>query len=156
MKRISTLLVDDDAYARGLLGSILRELGCTVDETVSSGEEAVRTCRKSRFDILFVDIEMPGINGFETLKTILQDSPDQYIVMISAHSTLENVKKAIEYGARGFVVKPYTGAKVRDVLENYIRADPPRSSGPATAVKSGTNRDNPETRIVDLSVESSV
>jgi response regulator of citrate/malate metabolism len=106
--------------------------------------------------MLFVDIEMPGINGFETLKAILQDSPDQYIVMISAHSTLENVKKAIEYGARGFIVKPYTGAKVRDILEKYTRDDSPLSSGPATAAKADTNTDNPETAIVDLVVESSV
>jgi two-component system chemotaxis response regulator CheY len=128
MKRISTVIVDDDAYARDLLGSILRGLECNVDHSVSSGEEAISKCCRTRVDILFLDIEMPGLNGFETLEEILQGNPDQYVVMISAHSTLDNVKKAIGLGAKGFIVKPYTGAKVRDVLDKYTRDHaPPRA-----------------------------
>lgn len=127
MKRLSALLVDDDGYTRNLLGSILKALECTVDHAVSSGEEAIRKCKKSRVDILFLDIEMPGMNGFETLVKILEDTPDQYVIMISAHSTLDNVRKAIELGAKGFIVKPYTTSKVRDLLENYRkdRSQPP-------------------------------
>lgn len=130
MKRLSTLLVDDDGYARDLLSSILREFDCTVEHAVSSGEEAIRKGAKSRADILFLDIEMPGMDGFETLQRILAVRPDQYVVMISAHSTLDNVKKAMELGARGFVVKPYTSAKVRDVLEKFRRDRVPSPTEP--------------------------
>lgn len=119
MKPLSTILVDDDGWARDLLTSILRELGCNVLDALSGGEAAIRACKRRRVDILFLDIEMPGINGFETLEKILQDRPEQYVIMVSAHSTLDNVKKAIDLGASGFIVKPYTSAKVGDLLEKY-------------------------------------
>jgi two-component system chemotaxis response regulator CheY len=81
--------------------------------------DAISKCKASQVDLLFLDIEMPGISGFETLEKILENTPDQYAIMISAHSTLDNVKKAIELGAMGFVVKPFTVTKVRDLLEKY-------------------------------------
>jgi two-component system chemotaxis response regulator CheY len=118
VKRLYTLLVDDDSYSRDLLGSILRDLNCTTDHA-SSGMDAISKCKASQVDLLFLDIEMPGISGFETLEKILENTPDQYAIMISAHSTLDNVKKAIELGAMGFVVKPFTVTKVRDLLEKY-------------------------------------
>lgn len=121
MKKPSALLVDDDGHARTLLASILRELGCTSVIAAASGEEAIAKLKGKRIDILFLDIEMPDMNGFSTLEKVLEHSPKQYVIMISAHSTLDNVKKAIELGARGFIVKPYTGAKVRDLLEKHTK-----------------------------------
>ena len=153
MKRLSTLLVDDDGYARDLLGSILRELGCTVEHAVSSGEEAIRKCGKTRVDVMFLDIEMPGMNGFDTLQKMLTERPGQYVVMISAHSTLDNVKKAMELGARGFIVKPYTGAKVRDVLEKYRRDCIQPHTEPTLAAADRTHNDE-RSRSDDLDLES--
>jgi len=153
MKRLSTLLVDDDSYARDLLGSILRELECTVDNAVSSGEDAISKCKKSRVDILFLDIEMPGINGFETMEKILEDRPDQYVIMISAHSTLDNVKKAMELGARGFIVKPYTGAKVRDVLEKYRKECSHSPTEPLLAAEDKTRAEE-RSPLVELASET--
>lgn len=153
MKRLSTLLVDDDGYARDLLGSILRELECTVDHAVSSGEEAIRKCKKIRVDILFLDIEMPGINGFETMEKVLEGRPDQYVIMISAHSTLDNVKKAMELGARGFIVKPYTGAKVRDALEKYRKDCSSSPTEPQLAAEDKTRAEE-RSPLIELASET--
>lgn len=119
MKQLSMLLVDDDHFARNILKEVLMDLECPAIHAVSSGDEAIRIRKGSHFDIVFLDIEMPGINGFETLEKILEDTPDQYVVMVSAHSTLDNIQKAMKLGVKGFIVKPYTAKKVLGLLEKY-------------------------------------
>jgi two-component system chemotaxis response regulator CheY len=149
MNPISAVLVDDDGYARDLLGSILREFGCKVHHALSNGAEAVRKCSKNHPDILFLDIEMPGMDGFSTLEKILLSNPKQYVVMISAHSTLDNVKKAVELGARGFIVKPYTSAKVSDIVEKF-RKDSSRNATGQTAIENSKASDRPGPTTVKL------
>ena len=72
MKTLTALIVDDDGYARDLLRSLLHELNCNTVAAAANGEEALRYLRGHRVDILFLDIEMPGIDGLETLRQILQ------------------------------------------------------------------------------------
>lgn len=122
MNKLSILVVDDDVSARGLLTTILRTLKCEGVYAVPNGDEALLMCKTINVDIVFLDIEMPGKDGFETLEQILMFKPDQHVVMVSAHSTVENIDKSLALGGSGFVVKPYTIAKVSDILKRYQSA----------------------------------
>jgi len=65
---------------------------------------------------------MPAMNGFEVLQQLRSIHPTLHVVMISASSTLENVRTAAKYGVNGFVVKPFTPDKVLNSLKSLKRA----------------------------------
>jgi two-component system chemotaxis response regulator CheY len=127
----SALIIDDEPVARELLRSVLRNnLNWYRIEVAHDGDSGAQKCAALKPSIVFIDIEMPGSSGFDTLQKILADNPQQYAVMVSAHSTLDNVKKSLQMGAKGFIVKPYTIAKVKDVTDKFLRQAPP-AAGPA-------------------------
>lgn len=113
------LIVDDDASARTLLTSILYNLGHTDVQAVSDAAGAVQALNELDPDIVFLDLEMPGHSGFDVLPKLVEVKPEMYVVIVTAHSTLENVKQAKELGAGSFIVKPYTIGKIKDALNNY-------------------------------------
>ncbi len=126
---LSVLIVDDNTAARKLLRSVLAGLNqrTTVSEA-ASGAEAMRQIKLSIYHVIFLDIEMPEVNGLKVLMDILADVPDQFVVMISANATIANVKKAVELGAKGFIVKPYATDKVKAALDRYLHLQESLSS----------------------------
>lgn len=122
---ISVLIVDDDENARAFLRSFVRSLGCEKIEVAHSGPEALKRTKTLKPDIVFLDIEMPGVSGLETLSQLLNEHTGLHVVMVSAHSSLHNVQGAIKAGAKGFVVKPYNALKIKEALLNYLRLHAP-------------------------------
>ncbi|HUN69411.1 MAG TPA: response regulator [Burkholderiales bacterium] len=121
-RKTGILVAEDMGEMRMLLGMILKELGYTSLYFASSGAEAVKLCEKERIRIAFLDIEMPGISGIEVMKQLHAARPECYCLIVSAHSEIENVRAALEAGARGFVVKPYRSQKIADVLADFEAA----------------------------------
>ncbi|MFQ5469889.1 MAG: response regulator transcription factor [Gammaproteobacteria bacterium] len=121
METISILIVDDDNTTRELLRSILNSMQFKKIYTATDGDQAISQFNEIKPDLIFLDIEMPVKDGFETMKEMLATNPDQYIAIVSSHSTMDYVKRAIENGAKGFIVKPYTPAKVKDIVVKYLR-----------------------------------
>ena len=70
-------------------------------------------------DIVYLDIQMPQANGFDVLQKIKRQWPHQYVIMVSAESSIENVKKSIELHSDGFLVKPVSIRKLEESLVNY-------------------------------------
>jgi len=118
-KPLRALVADDIAVARDLLKTMLRTLEVPEILDASNGIDAVAEFRRSRPDIVFLDIRMPGKDGLQALQEILAIDPAAFVVMDSAESTADNVRTAVESGARGFMVKPYNMDKVRDILDKY-------------------------------------
>jgi two-component system chemotaxis response regulator CheY len=116
----TVLIVDDEPLVRSWIRTALANLGCQVRGDVADGTQAILRHAKLRPDITFLDINMPGKNGIDTLREILRASPDAFVVMVSADSTLDNVQRAIKHGASGFIVKPFTINKFRMVLDKYL------------------------------------
>lgn len=119
--QLNILIADDEPLMRGLLTSYLQT---TLDHKIFKavdGNEALNfyTARKDDIHIVFLDIEMPRINGLEVLSKIKAINPNVFVVMVSAFSSIENVKTAMAAGVNGFIVKPYTNAKIDEVLSNY-------------------------------------
>jgi len=112
------LVVDDDAIARGFLRQTLNALQCMNVNEVGSAGEVLAACERFQPNIIFLDIELNGVNGLDLIPEILGATSDQFIVMVSAHGTVDNVKGALEKGVRGFIVKPFTSAKILAALNN--------------------------------------
>jgi len=114
------LIADDTGPSRQLLAGILRNFVGQLDlREARDGHEAVKLWRDFNPRITLLDIDMPGLNGLEALTLIRQEAPDAFVAMISAGSAIANVKKALELGAAGYVIKPYKPQRILDVLNKY-------------------------------------
>jgi len=113
------LVVDDIALMRDLLIKELATLGFSDIHHASCGDEALKVIQQGGFSMVMLDINMPGISGLKTLQMIRELDSDIFTVIVSAHSSAENVKQAIASGANGFIVKPYTMKKISDIIEKY-------------------------------------
>jgi len=100
---------------------MLRSLDITQIFDASNGIDAIALFRREHPDIVFLDIRMPGMDGLQALGEMLADNPAAFIVIDSAESTAENVRAALELGAKGFIVKPFNMQKVQGILDNYFR-----------------------------------
>jgi two-component system KDP operon response regulator KdpE len=109
------MVVDDEATARVSLAEILRLEGYQVD-TAASGEEALSLLKKGGpFDLMVLDIKMPGMSGLDVTKSVQKQSPDTTIVLLTAFGKLETAIEAIRNGASDYLLKP---AAVPDILES--------------------------------------
>jgi len=120
MAALEVMIVDDDVASRDLLSGMLRTQFQARISTMADGVEAMRECRDKSFSIIFLDIEMPGTDGFEVLKVIKSIHPNQFVAMVSGHSSLDYVKKAMGMGASGFIVKPFSTSRVQAVIDKYM------------------------------------
>ncbi len=106
------LLVDDEEDFINTLASRLEVRGLKVT-SATRGVEAVELVANQRFDIVVLDLAMPGIDGLETLKRIKEQDPDAEIIMLSGHGNLHSGVEAIKLGAEDFLEKP---VDIRELL----------------------------------------
>jgi two-component system nitrogen regulation response regulator NtrX len=116
----SILVVDDEAGVRTSLSGILGDEGYEV-EAVESGEQCLAAAAARRFDLVLLDVWLPGADGLETLGRLRETDTELPVVMISGHGSIETAVKAVRLGARDFVEKPLSLEKtllaVRNALE---------------------------------------
>ena len=120
MRRI--LVVDDDVIFRHLVKELLEENGYIV-ETAKDGIEGFEKLKKERYDLVILDVNMPNMNGLETLNKIREDEDvfDTPVIMLTVKSMVEDQILGFEYGADDYIAKPFENdiliAKVKAVLE---------------------------------------
>ncbi len=100
------LIVDDSALVRKILTKIIQEMGFSVD-TAKDGIEAVEKATKSNYDLITLDIEMPGKNGLEVLKEVMEKKPTR-VIIISSYTTdnATTTIQALSLGALTYITKP--------------------------------------------------
>jgi len=117
-----TVLVADDVSMMGeLLRTMLRRAGCQVVASATNGEDAVRSFHRHQPDLVFLDINMPGKSGIDALQEIMGNDPDAFVVLVSVESSIAHVQKAMDLGAKGFLVKPISARKVESLVERFRR-----------------------------------
>ncbi len=104
---IRILVVDDESAIRRALRPPLLDLGFQVVEA-SRGEEALQQLRASSFDIVLLDVNMPGIGGIETLRRIRTFAPRLPILIVTVRDSEEEKVEALELGADDYVTKPFS------------------------------------------------
>ena len=115
------LIVDDEAGIRDALAGILTDEGYPTS-SVGSGEDCLNLLRKTAFDVVLLDIWLPGLGGLETLAKIREvDNPPE-VIMISGHGTIETAVRATKLGAYDFLEKPLRMEKTLILVKNAVEA----------------------------------
>ncbi len=99
------LVVDDEANARNSLAEILRleEFHVT---TAENGDIAVKILEEDSFDVMLLDLKMPGIDGLEVLRRASKFTQDTKVIVLTAHGSLESAIEALRHGAHDYLLKP--------------------------------------------------
>lgn len=113
------LVVDDEANVRASLEGILSDEGYSVD-SVSSGEECLQAANSKSYDVIFLDVWLPGMDGLETLKELTARKLGTFVIMISGHGNIETAVQATKLGAFDFIEKPLSLDKVILVLDHAL------------------------------------
>jgi len=114
------LIVDDEPNVRSTLTSVLADEGYIV-EAVDSGEAAVETLREGVYDVVLLDIWLPGIDGLEVLDRLRRRGHAAEVVMVSGHGSIDAAVKATKLGAFDFLEKPLSLDRVLLVVGNAVR-----------------------------------
>jgi DNA-binding NtrC family response regulator len=113
------LIVDDEEVVRL---SHLRTLASAHCDAVAAwnGNEALRAMEQDRFDVILLDLRMPGLDGMSVLKTIKERWPDTEVVIITGYPSLESAKEAIRLGAYNYLAKPTSPDDVMKVTNAAV------------------------------------
>lgn len=114
-------IVDDDLGSRSVLATVAERQGCDV-ALGADGRDAVEAARRFRPDMIFLDVDMPRMNGLEALEEIRENDPHVPVVVVSAVDESEVAEKALELGAVNFVSKPFDVREIRFVIDRILGA----------------------------------
>ncbi len=117
MAKARILIVDDEPGIRASLSEVLLQEGYQV-VSVDSGEAAVSILETEQFDLMLLDVMMPGISGVDVLRVARQFTPEMKVILLTAHGTLETAVEALRLGAHDYLLKP---ASAHDILASINR-----------------------------------
>ncbi|MFC2130393.1 response regulator [Bacteroidota bacterium] len=112
------LLVDDEIEFTSVLSERLANRGCNV-ETANDGLEAIKKVKDVTYDAVILDFSMPGLDGIETLKILLEKKPDLQVILLTGKATLEKGVEAVKIGAKDVLEKP---ADINKIIEKIKEA----------------------------------
>jgi CheY-like chemotaxis protein len=116
------LWVDDDPTSKILVQGMLKKEENEYINWASNGKEAIDMCGKKVYEIIFMDVRMPVMDGIETTEAIIKMNldPPPVIIAITADATVDNLKKCKKVGMKDFFTKPFDYLKLAEILEKYI------------------------------------
>jgi two-component system nitrogen regulation response regulator NtrX len=114
------LIVDDEPGVRSALSGVLRDEGYDI-EAVDSGELCLDRLARSPYDVVLLDVWLPGMDGLATLSRLRERRVDAQVVMISGHGNIESAVRAIKMGAFDFLEKPLSLEKTVLVVGNALK-----------------------------------
>src|SRR4030067_408874 len=113
--RINVLVVDDERPTRFLMERELPQAGCSIT-SVENGEGALEHLLVQDFDVVLLDLKMPGIGGMETLRRIRDSGASAEVVVLTGHPDVDSAIEAMKLGAYDYLTKPFKLAEVHEVL----------------------------------------
>ena len=116
----SILVVDDEPGVRSSIAGVLKDEGFDVD-TVETGEACLEKANGAAYDVIVLDIWLPGLDGLTTLQRLRERQIDSQVVIISGHGNIESAVRAIKMGAFDFIEKPLSLEKTVLVVRNALR-----------------------------------
>jgi DNA-binding response OmpR family regulator len=105
------LVVDDEETTRRSLADILRLEGAHV-KTAAGGEAAVEALQQETFDLMLLDLKMPGMDGLEVLRIANNLAPETQVILLTAHGSLESAIAALRLGAHDYLLKPASPTQI--------------------------------------------
>ena len=122
------LIIDDNGVSRSLLRLLLQENGFADIEEASSGEQGLRLAERIVPDLVFLDIEMPGMGGLEVLTCLRTSVPSAIVIMVTSNADRPTVQAAANEGASGYILKPFTQKTVLQALSDARNIQTKKSS----------------------------
>lgn len=116
---LQVLVVDDERDIRDGCERILGRRGCRVAKA-ANGEEALGFVEKTQYDIVLLDLKMPGMDGLEVLRLIREAHPETLVIVITGFATVETAIEAMKRGAYDFIPKPFKPDQLRIVVDRAI------------------------------------
>jgi DNA-binding NtrC family response regulator len=148
-EKTKVLVVDDEeivcrSYLRSLAGA-----RCNV-QVAENGEQALYVLGQQRFDLVLLDLRMPGMDGMAVLRTIKQNWPETQVVIITGYPSIETAKEAVRLGAYGYLAKPVGPIEVINAANDAVmlkkwtlhsdRAGQDMAAGPRTGSRVSADR----------------
>ena len=105
MKPAKILVVDDEVIFANNISKLISKRGYEV-ETVYNGESALEVLKENDFDVIILDLKMPGLDGLATLKQIKEKKSDVEVIILTGHGSMDSGIDGIQMGAFDFIMKP--------------------------------------------------
>lgn len=125
MIKMKTLIVDDEMELRKSVASILTNSDFQIQfdiEEASNGLEALNKVKNQFYDLILMDVRMPEMDGLQALKEIKEHDPRTFVVIMTAHSNLNDAVVAIKEGAYDYVEKPVSAEKLTNIVKKSVEA----------------------------------
>jgi two-component system, chemotaxis family, chemotaxis protein CheY len=108
---------------RRIVRGLLKEIGYNNAEEAEDGAVALNMLRNAKFDFVVSDINMPNMNGFELLSEVKKDESLKHIpvLMVTAEARKEDIVRAAQDGAAGYIVKPFTKATLEEKVQKIMQ-----------------------------------
>src|SRR5215468_163869 len=113
------LVVDDERNIRNNLGMVLEAEGYKVDKC-ANGDDAILRVKQGRYDIAFVDIQMPKMDGLELLRYLRGLRPKMPVVILTAYGTVSRAVEAMKLGAVDFLEKPFDPKSIKLLCQEIL------------------------------------
>jgi DNA-binding NtrC family response regulator len=121
-KSVNIMVVDDEEIVRSSLTSWLEEDGYNV-EAVESGKKALERLPAKSWDLMLVDLKMPGMDGLQLMEEVRKTHPDMLIIIMTAYATVDTAVKAMKQGAYDYFVKPFNpddiSLTIRKIVDHH-------------------------------------
>ena len=119
---VSVAIVDDDFVIREMVKAVLSDMGPTIRE-FENGKEYISDPDRGDFDLVFLDLMMPEMDGFEVMEQLQQDGNKVPIIVLSALSQRETVVKAMKYGVTSYLTKPLQPESILNKAREVLRTN---------------------------------
>lgn len=116
------LLIDDEAHIRKYVGLILRGLGNPTIIEATNGQEGVAAYQRENPDLVLLDVNMPVMDGIETLTALKQVDPDCIVVMLTSLANRQTIEQASELGATNYIRKDASREEITQTLTEVIES----------------------------------
>jgi DNA-binding response OmpR family regulator len=123
MEKGRILVIDDEDIVRVSCKRTLVPEGYAVD-AAASGKEGLELFEKSKYDLVIIDLKMPGMDGIEVLVNIKRQRPEQNVMIMTGYDTVEHIVESISSGAAHYLEKPFTPdtliERIKEVLDQEL------------------------------------
>ena len=113
------LVIDDEESIRDACEQALSSNDINV-EAAENGLEGLSLLKDKCFDIIILDLKMPGLSGMDVLKKIRENNPETMVIIITGFATIESAVEAMKYGAYDFIPKPFAPDSLRGIVKRAL------------------------------------
>src|SRR5512136_266922 len=113
------MIVDDERTTRLSLSEIFTLRGATTS-TAADGAEALAQIKQTAFDLIILDVKMPGVSGLQVLEYVQENAPGTVCILLTAHATIDSAIRALRQGAFDYVLKPAQPKTIIEAVERGL------------------------------------